>query len=172
MYPFLRTFPGPKARAVLVYLAGPIDDVTDAQARTWREDAATEVSTGLLLFSPFHAFVGTCNPHTIMAADAVNRLVIQSCDALIAKLDGPGRAFGTIREIEYAKLHQKHVVCVVGDQPLESLLTYDVCMATTIGEAIEHILEKKMHERQVEDRFAQMFTLPGVPEDEDQDHPS
>jgi hypothetical protein len=124
----------------LVYLAGPIDGISREDALGWRVKLAETAPSMTLLYNPVTAYHGV-NTGTARAADTINRMVISRCSAVIADLRGPGRAFGTIREIEFARLNDKLVV-VVSDEPLDSLLAYDCHWAPTPEEALDLVLEE------------------------------
>jgi hypothetical protein len=127
-------------RTTLVYLAGPIDGIDRKDALGWREKLAEEAPSMVLLFNPVTAYHGV-NAGTAIAADQVNRMVIARCSAVIANLSGPGRAFGTIREIEFARFCEKLVV-IVNDRPEDSLLAYDCQQVRTPEDALIRVLEE------------------------------
>lgn len=70
----------------------------------------------------------------------MNRKAIQASHAVIANLLGPGRGFGTIREIEYAAANNTMVV-VVGDFP-HSLMTWDLTLADSLEGALDAVLQR------------------------------
>lgn len=90
---------------MLAYIGGPIDDVDDAERTNWVDGLCkilTEV--GVNTYRPVYAMCQT----NFLREDAfaiceINRNAIRYCDLMIAKLCGPGRGFGTIREIELAR---------------------------------------------------------------------
>lgn len=123
---------------ILIYLAGPQDDVTQEEARGWREELAGLAPSGVAFFSPAHAYMNV-NRVSFPAVDWMNRKAIEVAHAMIANLDGPGRGFGTIREIEYA-ISQHTGVWVVGDVS-HALMTYDLHRVDTLEEAMEEILD-------------------------------
>lgn len=88
---------------MLVYLAGPIDQVAREDARGWREQVAEVLGTlGLATFSPAHAFNGpgrTDGP----ALRAINRAAITASEAVLVVWYKGEFAFETIREIEFAR---------------------------------------------------------------------
>lgn len=131
---------------ILIYLAGPQDDVTTEQARGWREELAAGAPTGVAFFSPAHAYMGV-NQASFPAVDSMNRHAIQASHAVIANLSGPGRGFGTIREIEYAIAHNRFVQ-VVGDIG-HSLMTWDLTHAKSLDEALNNVLEYVMEAREL-----------------------
>lgn len=114
---------------MLVYLAAPIDGV-DENNRTLLVDTVCEAlhKINVAVFRPVYAFAQTSITAMTNNADkirAINRAAITNCNALIAILSGPGRALGTIREIEFARSVKKPVF-VVGS--FVSLEAFDVCM--------------------------------------------
>lgn len=122
---------------MLAYLAGPLDDVDDGTA--WYDEIELLAPPGWVLYCPGSAFK---SPGSDPAAlDQANRAVIEhSAAVLIAYLDGPGRGFGTIREIEYARSLHRGVVVVA--QHLPSLLAHDVLVVPTLREVWPTILEE------------------------------
>lgn len=124
---------------ILVYLAGPQDDVSKGEARGWREEVARQAPAGVAFFSPAHAYMNV-NRASFPAVDHMNRKAIESAHAMIANLSGLGRGFGTIREIEFASANHTGV-WVVGDLPY-SLMTYDLHVVATVDEALADILTK------------------------------
>ncbi len=137
-----------KIAPMLFYLAGAIDGVTERDAKEWREHMETIAPTAVVFFSPAHAFVGSVGHATARAVDHANRHIIAHVsDGVIANLTGPGMKFGTVREIEFAKMHSKPVACVVGDDPLVSLLAHDVHQCQTFDEALEWLMTEANRSR-------------------------
>lgn len=127
-------------RPILIYLAGPQDDVLPEESRIWREEMVKIAPSGVAFFSPAHAYVGSVSGVNFKAVDWCNRSVINSaCHGVIAKLDGPGRGFGTIREIEFAVMTGTPVA-VVGE--VRSLMSQDIGICKTLEEAIAWVLER------------------------------
>lgn len=116
---------------MLAYLAGPLDGVSYEEGRDWYDVIERLAPPGWVIYRPGHAFASAASdPHSMNEA---NRAVIShTAMVVIANLSGPGRAFGTIREIEFAKANGTAVV-VVGDL-YESLLAYDVDCVDTLEE--------------------------------------
>lgn len=122
---------------MLAYLAGPLDGL-DYDGRAWYDEVAHLSPPGWVLFKPgnAYAFPGS-DP---VALDKANRAVISEAMAvMIAYLDGPGRGFGTIREIEFAKHIGRPVVVIASKLP--SLLTYDLDVVSSVDEVWPHITE-------------------------------
>lgn len=115
-----------KPKRVMAFLSGPIDDVDHRTATHWRKNVAHALRTiGVSSFDPSTAYsiahLGNqdyVSEHIIN----INKAALDECDFVIAHLGGLGKAFGTIREIEYARLWGKEVI-VVGD--IVSLSAYD-----------------------------------------------
>ena len=110
----------------MVYLAGPIDDIDHNDAKSWRDLMARQLWTkGISCYNPVLAFklnVERRNDYLSKQVITINKRAIEACDLLVANLSGPGRGFGTIREIEYAKSIGKEVI-IIGQ--LKSLSTFD-----------------------------------------------
>lgn len=123
---------------ILVYLAGPQDDVTVETAQGWREQLALEAPSGVAFYSPAHAYLNV-NRASFPAVDFMNRKAIETAHAVIANLSGPGRGFGTIREIEFA-VAQQTGVWVVGELE-HSLMTHDLHLVATPEAALADILD-------------------------------
>lgn len=123
-------------RPSLVYLAGPIDDITTTEASGWRvEVSGALASKGINSFNPHAAYsIANLRPICQQVAE-IDRSAIRHCDALIANLLGSGRAFGTIREVEFARSLDKRVIVVA--EKLESAFAHDVQVVRTLSEAVE-----------------------------------
>ncbi len=136
-----------------LYLAGPIEGVSLDDATGWRLRAAEIAPAGCLLFDPVLAWHGVSQA-TASAVSYGDRVTIAHCDGVLAYLAGPGRAFGTIREIEWARSHGKPVAVVVGDDPLLSAFAHDVSQHRTLDEALDALLAAI---REHQDRPVGMF---------------
>lgn len=135
-------------RPMMIYLAGPIDDIPIEEARHWRAMAGHELPTGIVLFSPAHAYQGEVNKITAPKVDFFNRVNIVHSDGVIANLAGEGRGFGTIREIEFARTHNKPTaVIATHDQPVLSLLAHDLFLVESFDEALQEIMVAVMQDR-------------------------
>ena len=124
--------------SICLYLAGPMDDIEKDAARGWREEAADAVGMGVLLFSPAHAYLNATKVNASMV-DFLNKGMIRYCDGVLANLTGPGRGFGTIREIEFARMNQKPVA-VAGDLDLH-FASHDLLIRPTLDEAAHALIE-------------------------------
>lgn len=123
-----------------IYLGGPIEGITYAEARDWREHVADLAPAGCLLFNPVTAWHGV----SLATAGAVaygDRHAILVCDGVLANLSGPGRAFGTIREIEFARAHGKPVSVATGEDPLLSCFAHDVFQSAGLEDALMALIE-------------------------------
>lgn len=118
----------------MVYLAGPIDMISEVDAREWREMVTENlVSEKWATFSPFGAVGnGPCGPGRTVQICLAAVLI---CDAVIVRLPVNAPAFGSIRELEYAKAHGKPVV-VWSDWVDASLFSQDLVVVRTLDEVI------------------------------------
>lgn len=149
---------------IMIYLAGPIDDIPIQVARKWREEAGLDLPTGVVLFSPAHAYQGEVSEATAPKVDFMNRVNIAFCDGVIANLSGLGKGFGTIREIEFARSRNKPVV-VIGDH-IVSLMTHDLHLVKDFDSALTSILQSIQEGRNPQ---VLMVPLPFLQPPEDQD---
>lgn len=149
---------------VSIYLAGPIDGVSEEDARDWREHVGKLAPVGVLLFSPAHAYFGT-SPVVAAELHYLNHQVLQACDAVLAYLPlEKGRALGTIREIEAARMMHKPVA-VFGIEAEESLMSYDLMVCHSFEEGLDLILEAMQSRRNVIQQ-GMMILGPPPPPDE------
>lgn len=114
---------------LLVYLAGPIDDISTDQARSWRASLAAVLnSLGHVAFDPSAPWlIGRDQLADGAAAiDLGNRQVIRRSAAVIANLAGPGRGWGTIREIEFARSLGIPVLAIVPDDLPTTVALHDL----------------------------------------------
>lgn len=157
-----------EVQPIIIYLAGPIDDVPIETAREWRRDLSLSLPHNVVLFSPAHAYFNG-NPETFPKIDHFNRRVIYAADGLLANLTGSGRGFGTIREIEHA-VNSSTPVAVAGD--IVSYMAHDVIVRPTVDEAFNALLQKIAELRDVPPHmmfgpFVIPFQQPDPPEEED-----
>lgn len=151
---------------IMIYLAGPIDDITINQARTWREEAGLDLPTGVVLFSPAHAYQGEVSEATAPKVDYINRVNIAFCDGMIANLSGPGRGFGTVREIEFARSRNKPVVVIDSIDHIVSMMAHDLHLVKNFDAALTSILQSIQEGRNPQ---VLMVPLPFLQPPEDQD---
>lgn len=137
-----------------VYLAGPMDGVSSDDAGEWREKLASEFPD-VLFYMPNTAY-RNANRYNAVVMDGLNRHAINQCTGMIANLLGPGRAFGTIREVEYARLRSKRVVVVAHPKDVgeHTLMTYDLGLELTPTAAMENLLTYWA------DKIAEMHQMP------------
>lgn len=125
---------------MMVYLAGPIDDVDKPQADGWRDSLAVLLAErDLVSFFPNRAYVVSNRPskEEMEAVVNCNRHAIACSVATIAYLGGPGRGIGTIREIEFSR-HMSKPVIVISDGGLDRHFALSDCMIVdTILQAAE-----------------------------------
>jgi len=131
-----------KTYPTAIYLAGPIDGISIEEGCSWREELAKSVPSGVLLVSPAHAYLGTVNTANAKQMDYLNRNLIQNCQGFLANLLGPGRGFGTVREIEFAVLSNRFVAVAGHDSLHESMMTYDFPIVDTLMEGVESIIDR------------------------------
>ena len=125
------------AVSILIYLAGPLDDLEEGgDALTWREQLEN-VRSDVALVSPQHAFI-KASYESAESVILANRSMIYVSDGLLAYLDG-GWPFGTIREIEYAKSLGKPV-SVASKRPPMSLASFDLTWNPTPQIALDELL--------------------------------
>lgn len=120
----------------MVFLSGPIDDISMDEASRWRDTLARQLDKlNVNVYDPARAF----RINTKLSSEAVikiNKTAIEASDLLIANLSGEGRGFGTIREIEYAKSLNKQVI-IIGD--IVSLSAYDCIIVNDMKELLEYL---------------------------------
>lgn len=124
-----------ETKSMTIYLGGPIDDISDADAYGWRIEIGRHCPTGCLFFDPAGAYYGA-GLGTAREVDHMNRVALVHCDGLLVNLGGPGRGFGSIREIEFARMHGKPVAVATGGTPIVSLTAHDLLTAETVDEAL------------------------------------
>lgn len=130
---------------MMVYLAGPIDDVPFDGASGWRAKAAAALQRrGMSSYNPMAAFHLVFTEHSQFvihanAVDAINRAAIKHSSAVLAYLNGPGAAIGTAREIEFAVANGIPVVAVYTGPPRVAL--HDVHTCDSIEEAADRIAD-------------------------------
>ncbi len=150
----------------MVYLAGPMDDVSKEEARGWREDLAAHAPAGVAFFSPAHAYLNV-NRISFPYVDLMNRGAIVACHAMIANLMSGGMGFGTTREIEHA-ISVRTPVWVCGPVA-HSMMTHDLKIAPDPELALADILATvdNMRSKLQDHPISQMFPWLGHTEQED-----
>jgi hypothetical protein len=151
---------------ILIYLAGPIDDVTREVSHEWREQIE-DMGSFVVFYSPAHAFIHTSEDN-FPVVDYANRQMIDLCHGLLANLD-EGAGFGTIREIEHARRTRKPVTIIdPNGRYSKSRMTYDLAIAPSIDEGLTSLLTKIAEARNQPPMgfpFGTIVQLPG-PEEE------
>lgn len=127
-----------------VFLGGAIDMVEKGDAREWRKDIAERlIPHSITCYNPYTAFA-VSRKH--MASDrvrAVNRAAILQSDVLLVKIVSGQPAFGTIREIEFAKTNGIRVI-VWANYALElHMEAYDIEVVHSMEEAIRILTHGK-----------------------------
>lgn len=125
---------------MLIYLAGPIDNVSVQEATHWRLEFQEAMPAHWLTFNPFSAFGGAtpeAAPHAVKAVCRINRHAIDQCDALVAKLSGA--AFGTVREVEYARIQAQIPVVLILEDSKVGFEYHDLTQTFTVQHAIWEI---------------------------------
>lgn len=131
---------------MIAYLAGPIDgdDVDRTESGNWRTSLANLLAQrGIASFLPNHAYCVPAEPSVDVkrAVIHLNAHAIQRADVFIAYLDGPGRAIGTSREIEVARLMHRPVIVITSDgQHGRHFALYDCEVVPNLLEAAETAL--------------------------------
>lgn len=140
----------------MVYLAGPMDDVGDLEARKWRESVILYAPVGVAFYSPAHAYMNVSTAN-FSKVDRANRCAIAHvCDGMLVNLAGPGRGFGTIREIEFARMHNKPVA-VAGE--LASMMKDDLLIASNLEDALALLLEEIHMDRNEPSPLERLFGI-------------
>lgn len=144
----------PSVDPIMIYLAGRIDGVDRREAIAWREEVGELAISKICFFSPAHAFFGT-SADNFPAVEYSNRMMIANCcHGVLANLQ-EGLAFGTIREIEFARTHDRPVA-VVGDIG-GSLMAHDLIMSETLEDGVADLV------RVIADKRQQIPTIFGYP---------
>ncbi len=134
---------------VAIFLSGAMLDYTgdhrSKEAQGWREELAKNAPTGVLFVSPAHAVFGASQV-TAPVLDRVCRYMIQSCDGLLVNMLPEHPVFGSIRDIEFSRVHLGQPVAVAGD--VKSLMAHDVIVRDTIEDAFTALLEEIAVRRQ------------------------
>lgn len=124
---------------ITIYAAGPIDDVSMEEAHGWRSALIEILPTGVLVFNPAAAWLGASQA-VAEAVDYGNRCMILVCDGVLVNLAGAGRAFGTIREIEFARGRGIPVAVCTGNQPIVSWLAHDIEQRATMEDTLDQLM--------------------------------
>lgn len=126
---------GPTGRAdySTVYLAGPINGCTDAEARAWRVRATELLGSVLNPMDRDYRGRETDNVAELVEADKAD---IDAASAVLAYCPTP--SVGTSMEVLYAWLHGKHVVAVVPEgTPVSPWLAYHSTVVPSLERAAD-----------------------------------
>lgn len=136
---------------MLVYLGGPIDGVTISDARGWRSIVVESFNneSGVIFYNPLHAFIAPKSMQLKSDANKmqeINREAMDYSDLVVINLSGPGRAIGSIRELEYAICRQIPTVVVYDTASLFPYALHDVEVVPDIGSLVGYIEEMAKNE--------------------------
>lgn len=125
-----------------VYLAGPINKCSDAEAKDWREEARTKLQAlGHLCLDPMvrdYRGVEKSAFHEIVVGDKID---IANCDRVLVMALKP--SWGTAMEVLYAHDHAKRPVAVVENADLASpWLRYHATLCESLDAAIYEITKR------------------------------
>lgn len=125
----------------IIYLAGPVDVLhQDHPGENWREMATDMLlAHNLASFNPIYAYGYLDNnvPELVKSAIAkANRSMIENSFGMLAVLD-TGLSFGTIREIEYAKMNDITVHVVSRRDLTPHFESHDLLIFSTLKEAVD-----------------------------------
>lgn len=128
----------------LVYLAGPIDDVSSVEAKNWRAEIVNELSAiNVGTFDPSRAYsFNMRNEQDCHVVDNINRYALARCRYVLIYLDGPGKAIGTIRELEYASSLHKDIV-VVFDTDIPRVALAGIPCYPDLNKAVAYIKKRE-----------------------------
>ena len=118
-----------------VYLAGPIDRVSEGDAKMWRDEASTILQgMGCLPIDPMR---GKSRPYLYSDAEIDNRDIwdVYQSDIVLAYLPPEQVTYGTFVEIGLARAWRKLLV-VVGDPRTPLVRHYAVRCFETLAEAL------------------------------------
>lgn len=123
-----------------VYLAGPINGCTDAEAREWREQVKRELTGAYRCIDPMDDdFRGheAENARTIVQRDKAR---IRGAETVLANVWRP--SVGTPMEVQYAKGEGKTVV-LIATEPVSPWYVYHASVIVpTVDAAIAHLRER------------------------------
>lgn len=126
-----------------VYLAGPIDDVQADEALGWRQQAAHALNAeGFTCYNPCGAFLCTSPVDSAGFITLVNETALRAASFVLVYLDGPGKAIGTIREMELAVRLGKPVL-VVYQSANQHVALHDVTICSSVVDAVSRILKAR-----------------------------
>lgn len=132
--------PAPPTQTPVVYLAGPIDQVSVEESTKWREVAAQALEEVAITVSPRGMVAGGA-VNDGSAVMALCRAVVPLCSHILTYLPRGVPALGTIREIEYAR-GLGLPVHVVGDWVSASAFSADLTVHHSLANAIEYLIDE------------------------------
>jgi nucleoside 2-deoxyribosyltransferase len=121
----------------LIYLAGPLDGL-EIDGTAWYDDFDAVRPVSVVGFMPGRAYLGASMRMVGSSVEAANRAVIEASLGVLANLSGPGRALGTIREIEFARSRGKPVIAI-GDLDV-SLASHDLRVVPDLEGAVNVLM--------------------------------
>jgi hypothetical protein len=99
-----------------VYLAGPIEGVSEIIAERWRDKAKRILRKyNWVCFDPYLAFTQPPHIEAMPWCAEINKLAISTCEAVLVHLVPTARCFGSIRELQMAMSLGKTVILVDAD---------------------------------------------------------
>lgn len=116
-------------------MAGPLDDI-EHDGTVWYDEFDRTRPGDVVAFMPGRAYLGAGKPNAEVVSRA-NGAMLRASNGVVANLSGPGRALGTIREIEFAKSLGKHVIAV-GDID-RSLASWDLVVVPDLASAVNRL---------------------------------
>ena len=131
----------------LVYLAGPIENVTPAEASGWRVRANFLLSQKRLGVYTLDPLRGKYGPNgsiltTPLGVVTRDRNDVRRCQVVLANLLLGPFSIGTVAEIAWADAYRKPVVGIVSEELIHPFLKQLVhYQAATLEEAIQVVLE-------------------------------
>ena len=145
----------------MVYLAGPVDGISRIDSLGWRGIVGRELAErGMTCYNPPAAFRTPDNG--VARADclrAINRAAIAVSDVVFVNLLGPGRGFGTIREIEAARMLNKPVF-VMGEGLGRSLESFDVTLCSNLRACVDAVvIWDEMNRKSRDGSFQKMIDI-------------
>lgn len=119
-----------------VYLAGPINSVSDHQAHAWRDEVITALDgRGITFVNPMVRDYRGHEDENVSAIVEGDLTDIASCDVLLAYCWKP--SYGTAMEIRHAAAELRIPVIVVATAPVSPWLRYHATeLYPTLGDAV------------------------------------
>lgn len=105
-----------------LYLAGPINGCTDAEALDWRHRATAALAPSFTIRSPMARDYRGDEYRQMNAIVDGDKADIDASDVMLVNAERP--SWGTAMEVHYAHSRDKHVVAVVPSGPVSPWLRY------------------------------------------------